>query len=54
MLVLGHSLKDGGANAKLVALVTLENLSQQTVEELKVCAPDPIFSKLIHISDGIR
>jgi hypothetical protein len=35
-MVLAHSLRDNGTKAKLVALVTLESLSDSTVHELKV------------------
>ncbi|OXV10971.1 hypothetical protein Egran_01263 [Elaphomyces granulatus] len=34
-MVLAHSLRDNGTKAKLVALVTLESLSDSTVHELK-------------------
>lgn len=35
-MVLGHSLKDKGAKAKLVVLATLDTLSADTITELKV------------------
>ena len=35
-MVLGHSLKDKGAKAKLVVLVTMESLSTEAITELKV------------------
>ena len=35
-MVLGHSLKDKGAKGKLVVLATLENLSGDSITELKV------------------
>lgn len=35
-MVLGHSLRDRGAKAKLVALVVLEKLAPETVTELQV------------------
>ena len=35
-MVLGHSLKDRGAKAKLVVLATLDNLLASTITELKV------------------
>jgi len=37
-MVLAHSLKDAGITRELVALVTLETLSPDTIEELKVGA----------------
>lgn len=39
-MVLGHSLKDRGAKAKLVVLVTIDQVSSETISELKVCIPD--------------
>ena len=35
-MVLGHSLKDKGASARLVVLATLDTLSASTITELKV------------------
>lgn len=35
-MVLGHSLKDAGVTKELVALVTLETLSVDVIDELKV------------------
>ena len=35
-MVLGHSLRDRGARAKLVALVTIESVSSETIEEIRV------------------
>jgi hypothetical protein len=35
-MVLGHSLRDRGATAKLVALVSVESVSSGTIEELRV------------------
>lgn len=35
-MVLGHSLKDRGAKARLVALVLIEKLSVDTINELQV------------------
>lgn len=34
--MLGHSLKDKGASARLVVLATLDTLSASTIAELKV------------------
>jgi hypothetical protein len=34
-MVLGHSLKDKGAKARLVVLAVVENLSASTITELK-------------------
>jgi len=36
-MVLAHSLKDKGAKARLVVLVTIESLSASTITDLKVC-----------------
>ncbi len=36
-MVLGHSLKDKGAKARLVVLATIDNLSPSTITELRVC-----------------
>jgi len=38
-MVLGHSLIDAGCKKELVALVTLNTLSVDVVDELKVCCP---------------
>lgn len=38
-MVLGHSLKDRGAKAPLVAFVLIEKLSSDTITELRVCSP---------------
>ena len=35
-MVLGHSLRDRGAKSKLAALVTIDSVSSETIEELKV------------------
>lgn len=35
-MVLGHSLKDKGAKARLVVLATVDKLSASTVTELRV------------------
>lgn len=35
-MVLGHSLKDKGAKARLVVLATIDNLSASTITELRV------------------
>jgi hypothetical protein len=35
-MVLGHSLRGRGAKAKLAALVTVDNVSSETIEELRV------------------
>lgn len=35
-MVLGYSLKDKGAKARLVVLATIDNLSASTISELKV------------------
>ena len=35
-MVLAHSLKDNGTKKQLAVLVTLDNLSVTTVDELKV------------------
>lgn len=35
-MVLGHSLRDRGAKAKLVVLVTIDRVSPEAVSELKV------------------
>jgi glycogenin len=35
-MVLGHSLRDKGAKAKIVILVALDTLSSDTITELKV------------------
>lgn len=35
-MVLGHSLKDRGAKARLAALVLIEKLSIDTINELQV------------------
>jgi glycogenin glucosyltransferase len=35
-MVLGHSLRDAGCTKELVALVTLDTLSVDVVDELKV------------------
>ena len=40
-MVLAHSLRDHGAKAKIVVLVTLDSLQPSTVDELKV----PIYSQ---------
>ena len=34
--MLGHSLKDKGLKAKLVVFVTMDNVSGETITELKV------------------
>ncbi|KAK5082991.1 glycogenin glucosyltransferase [Lithohypha guttulata] len=39
-MVLGHSLRDRGAKAKLVACVVLDKLSQTTIKELQVVYDD--------------
>lgn len=45
-LVMGWSLRDkGAANRKIVALVTIENVSESTITELKVCLPQARNSK---------
>jgi hypothetical protein len=36
-MVLGHSLRDRGAKAKLAALVTVDSVSSESIEELRVC-----------------
>ena len=36
-MVMGHSLKDRGASARLVVLATLDNLSPSAITELKAC-----------------
>lgn len=38
-MVLGHSLKDAGAERELVALVTLDTLAPETITELEVLLP---------------
>lgn len=38
-MVLGHSLKDRGAKAPLVAFVVAGNLAPETIIELQVCPP---------------
>lgn len=38
-MVLGHSLRDKGAKAKIVVLATLDTLSSDTITELKVNTP---------------
>jgi glycogenin glucosyltransferase len=38
-MVLGHSLRDAGCTKELVALVTLDTLSVDVVDELKVGCP---------------
>lgn len=55
-MVLAHSLRDHGAKAKLVALVTTETLSAAIINELKVRYTSPtIPSKaLTHPIDGLR
>ncbi len=35
-MVLGHSLRDRGAKSKLAALVTIDSVSSETIEELRV------------------
>jgi hypothetical protein len=35
-MVLGHSLKDKGARAKMVVLATMGNVSAETITELQV------------------
>ena len=41
-MVLGHSLKDRGAKAPLVAFVVADNLAPETLIELRVClSPTP-------------
>jgi hypothetical protein len=35
-MVLGHSLRDRGARAKLAVLVTTDRVSSETIAELKV------------------
>ena len=35
-MVLGHSLRDKGAKAKMVVLATLDTLSSDTITELQV------------------
>lgn len=37
VMVLGHSLKDKGAKARLVVLATVDNLSATTITELRAC-----------------
>ena len=55
-MVLAHSLRDHGAKAKLVALVTTETLSAAVITELKVrCTPPSTPDKaLIHPIDSLR
>ena len=36
-MVLGHSLKDRGAKAPLVAFIVADKLSSETIKELRVC-----------------
>src|ERR1700681_983194 len=38
-MVLGHSLIDASCKKELVALVTLDTLSVDVVDDLKVCCP---------------
>lgn len=38
-MVLGHSLKDRGAKAPLVAFIVADKLSSDTIKELRVCHP---------------
>ncbi|RMZ83673.1 hypothetical protein DV738_g1016, partial [Chaetothyriales sp. CBS 135597] len=40
VMVLGHSLRDRGATAKLVCLVVFENLAAETIEELETVYDD--------------
>ncbi|KAL9619023.1 MAG: hypothetical protein Q9160_006344 [Pyrenula sp. 1 TL-2023] len=48
-MVLGNSLRDGGAKAKLVVLATPENLSNSTIEELKTIYDDIVpISRIIN------
>ena len=35
-MVLGHSLRDRGVKTKMVVLVTVDNISAETITELKV------------------
>ncbi|RMZ89279.1 hypothetical protein DV736_g3498, partial [Chaetothyriales sp. CBS 134916] len=39
-MVLGHSLRERGAKAKLVCLVAIENLASETIEELRTMYDD--------------
>src|SRR5439155_1647081 len=43
-MVLAHSLRDKGAKAKIVVLVTLDSLSADTITELKVRARQLFYS----------
>jgi hypothetical protein len=47
-MVLAHSLKDAGATRELVALVTLDTLSADTITELKVSRNKR------HIKNGVK
>ncbi len=41
-MVLGHSLKDRGAKAPLVAFILVDKLSSGSINELRVC-PMPYY-----------
>ncbi|PGH17342.1 hypothetical protein AJ79_01226 [Helicocarpus griseus UAMH5409] len=48
-MVLAHSLRDNGSKAKLVVLVTLDNLKASTIDELKTIYDDVIpINRLIN------
>lgn len=38
-MVLGHSLRDRGVKAPLVAFITVDRLAADTINELRVCTP---------------
>jgi hypothetical protein len=54
-MVLAHSLRDKGANARIVVLATLDTLSADTITELKVnIIHPPIRGSLLTIPDHLR
>lgn len=55
-MVLAHSLRDHGAKAKLVALVTTETLSAAVIKELEVryTSPNTPGKALTHSIDSLR
>ena len=50
-MVLGHSLRDSGTSKELVALVTLDTLSVEVIDELKVIDKPQCESRCLQHAD---
>lgn len=52
-MVLGHSLKDRGAKAPLVAFIVADKLSADTITDLRVCLPSTPHVLLLTVPDRL-